>query len=252
MSVALVREKRSLNAGCARQRGAATRVVLWVILGLGLMLAAYFAGTKSYFGEFPDDAATASLSEVESGVAADTLASMKNELEVQRKRHELDRRALELVRSEMASENDRIGELEEELRFYRSLMAPKRVPQGVSVRQPELVAKKGDRRFAFRIITQQNARKHLLLKGTLAVEVQGQFAGQEVSYPLSELSADVEDEAVALQFRYFQALEGGINLPIGFEPKAISVLVKVSKPKKLEFREQYPWQLQERFTHVGK
>lgn len=252
MNIGWMSKNFSLSAGFARQRGSAVGVILLVIAGLSLVVASYFAGTKSYFGDLPGDEAVISLSDTESGLDLDRSASMQNELAVQRKRHDLDRRALDLVRSEMASENERIAGLEEELRFYRSLMAPKRVMQGVSVRQPELVAKTRDRRFAFRIITQQNARKHELLKGALSVRVQGQLAGQEVSYPLSEVSDDVKEETVPLQFRYFQALEGEIGLPIGFEPKAIAVLVKVTKPKKIEFREQYPWQLQERFAHVGK
>ena len=241
-----------MSAGFARPRLAAVGAIFLVILGFGLAAVFYVAGTESHFGDLPGNTVATSISGAESGAEAAQLASLQNKLEVQRKRHELDRRALELVRSEMAAENQRIGELEDELRFYRSLMAPERVAQGVSVRQPELVAKTRDRRFAFRIVMQQKARKHELLKGALWVRVEGQLAGQEVSYPLSELSADVDVEAVALQFRYFQALEGEIRLPSGFEPKVIAVHVSITKPKKFEFREQYPWQLQERFTHVGK
>jgi hypothetical protein len=80
----------------------------------------------------------------------------------------------------------------------------------------------------------------------------GELGEEQVSYPLSELSADLEESVVALRFRYFQAVEGELMLPEGFEPNGISVVANVSSPRKAEAREQYPWQLQERFTHAGK
>lgn len=179
-------------------------------------------------------------------------AELSRQLGVITTRREVDRAALELVRQELAAQKEQIAGLEEGIRFYRSLMAPGEIAQGFSLRQIELVAREEPGRYGFRIVAQQEARKHTSLRGELYAEVSGQQAGEPRSYPLAELSADLESTILPLRFRYFQSIEGDLILPEGFEPQAVSVVATLSAPSKAEAREQYPWQVQEKFTHVGK
>jgi len=184
--------------------------------------------------------------------AREQLKILASELEVQHTRHEMDRRALEMVRQDLAAQKERIAELGEGLRFYTSLMAPEEITAGLSLRNIELVARDEPGRYAYRIVVQQEARKHELLKGELYAEVFGLLGEEQASYPLAELSDDIEDVAVALRFRYFQAIEGELVLPERFKPQGVSVVSSSSTPRKAEVSERYPWQLRERFTHVGK
>ncbi len=46
--------------------------------------------------------------------------------------------------------------------------------------------------------------------------------------------------------------EGELELPEGFQPGSVNLVATASSPRKAEVRVQFPWQLQERFTHVGK
>lgn len=179
-------------------------------------------------------------------------AELSHQLGVLAARHDVDRAALELVRQELAGQREQIAGLEEGIRFYRSLMAPGEIAQGFSLRKIELVAREEPGRYGFRIVAQQEARKHTPLQGELYAEVSGQEAGEPRSYPLAELSADLESTILPLRFRYFQSIEGDLVLPEGFEPIAVSVVATLSVPDKAEAREQYPWQVQEKFTHVGK
>lgn len=179
-------------------------------------------------------------------------AELSHQLGVLAARHDVDRAALELVRQELAGQREQIAGLEEGIRFYRSLMAPGEIAQGFSLRKIELVAREEPGRYGFRIVAQQEARKHTPLQGELYAEVSGQQAGEPRSYPLAELSADLESTILPLRFRYFQSIEGDLVLPEGFEPQAVSVVATLSVPDKAEAREQYPWQVQEKFTHVGK
>jgi hypothetical protein len=184
--------------------------------------------------------------------ARQQVAELRSELDVVQTRHAVDREALELVRREIALQKEQIASLEEGINFYRSFMAPGEIAQGLSLRFPELVARDAPATYAFRIVVQQEARKHNLLKGGLSAEIIGLREGQEVSYPLEQLSEDIENGEIALRFRYFQAIEGELTLPEGFEPVAISVVATSSSPRKSEVSERFTWQLQEKFTHVGK
>lgn len=186
------------------------------------------------------------------GEAQAEIAQLRNALEVERKQHELDERALELVRSEIATGSQDRAALQEQLRFYRALMAPGRNTQSVSIRPPQLVANEDTGRVAFSVLVQQKANKHQRVKGRLTMQVKGMLAGQEVLYPVSELTDHLTEPDVELQFRYFQALEGELALPANFEPASLEVTAQITKPRKWLLEESFPWELQEKFTHVGK
>jgi len=216
-------------------------LVLAVVLAVG-----YFLGQRTVFADLG----------IEPGglpaEAGQELLLVKEEFEVQRIQHELDRAALGMVRQEIAAQKEQIANLEEGLRFYKGLMAPEETAQGLSLRKLELVATDASDRFVFRLVAQQEALKHATLKGSLSIELFGRQGQEAVSYPLADISDDVEDNTITLRFRYFQSIEGELVLPAGFTPQGFKVIARASSPRKVELREQFPWGVQERFTYVGK
>lgn len=230
-------------------RGSPGRTLLYVV-ALALALGGvYWAG--HYTGKLQASAHQGAMAKPAEGALAE-IELLRNALEVERKQHELDERALELVRSELAVGSQDRASLQEQLRFYRALMAPGSVKQGVSIRPPQLVADEDTGAIAFSVMVQQKANKHQRVIGTLSVQIKGTLAGQEVFYPVSELSDHLTGVDAELQFRYFQALEGELTLPGNFEPISLEVTAQIAKPKKLVLNESFPWKLQERFTHFGK
>ena len=219
-----------------------------VILGLVFIVGTIFGREDVLVGY----GAESEASSAESPQMEQEFQLLQEEFEVQRIQHQLDNSTLELVRKEITSQKDRIAKLEEGLRFYKGLMAPEEIAQGLSLRPVELTASEKDRHFMFRIIAQQEALKHPTLKGSLSIEVFGRQGGEEVSYSLADLSEDIEGNAVALRFRYFQSIEGELILPDGFDPEGLRLIARVSSPRKVELREQFPWEVQERFSYVGK
>ncbi|MBE9538281.1 MAG: hypothetical protein IMF06_04315 [Proteobacteria bacterium] len=222
-------------------------VVLTGLLTLAAALAlGYFLGQRANFADIGSE------SEATPGSAVQDLKALQEEFEIQRVQHELDTAVLGMVRQEIAAQKEQIANLEEGLRFYKGLMAPEEIAQGLSLRKLELVATEASDRFVFRLVAQQEASKHTTLKGSLSVEVFGRLGEEEVAYPLSELSRDIEDNSITLRFRYFQSIEGELELPTGFSPQGFRVIARASSPRKVEFREQFPWEVQERFAYVGK
>jgi len=222
-----------------------------VLLGLALA-AGFYLGHDAAYREMGAKPKSYRAMQDQLLATRNALRDLEAKAEIQRTRHEVDRHALELVRRDMAAQQEEIAGLEEGLAFYRSLIAPGEIAAGLSLRKLELVAADVPGSYLFRIVVQQEARKYELLQGQLEVTLSGQLEGEPVTYPLGELSEDVEGGSVPLRFRYFQAVEGVITLPQGFVPEQFTVVASTSKPRQLEVREQYPWQLDERFTHVGK
>jgi len=167
-------------------------------------------------------------------------------------REEIEVGALELVRRELAEQQEIIAELEQGIRFYKSLMAPGEIIEGLSVRGIDLIPGVEDGRYQFRILVQQSARKHNLLTGTLRVELQGLQDGGQASLELSGLSEQVPKPDIRLRFKYFQAIDGELELPEGFVPRKMIAYAKSSKPSKVEVRKEFPWSVQEKLSHVGQ
>ena len=239
------------NGDDTRRHRRAQVLVATLLLAVAL-LAGFYLGQWTAYNQMGLDPAVYRAMEQELQDSTAAIAQLRAELDVQQARHEMDQQSLELVRREIAAQKEQIAAQEEGLRFYKSLMAPGEIAQGLSLRPPELVALEEPGHFAFRIVAQQEARKHTLLKGDLSAELNGLLMDQEVSYSLAELSDDLDSGTVSLRFRYFQSIEGELKLPEGFEPRSVSLVATASAPRKMEVREQFPWQLQERFTHVGK
>lgn len=247
----MVFSRPHLSAADARRYGRVQLAVVILLLAVAL-LAGFYLGQRAAYSGMGVDPRVYSAMEQELQDSSAASGRLQAELDILQARHEMDQQALELVRREIAAQKEVIAAQEEGLRFYKSLMAPGEIAQGLSLRPPELVALDEPGRFAFRVVAQQEARKHSLLKGDLSAELNGLLADEEVSYSLAELSDDLEPGKLPLRFRYFQSIEGELRLPEGFEPRSVSLVATASAPRKMEVREQFPWQVQEKFTHVGK
>lgn len=242
-----------------------TAILAWITnvanrLGSRLVLACLFALTLAagiYLGRYWADPLGANEETIER-VQADlsamdaALKAARGDLEMQRTRHEVDKHALELLRSEIAAEKLRTAELEEGLSFYRSMVVSDDTAKGLSLRKPELVPADEPGRVRYRFFVQQKDREYEVVEGRLSVEVFGIDGEREVSYPLAKLSKAFDEHAATLQFRYFQAIEGEMTLPEGFEPRGMKLSARARKPREMAVSEQFPWAVQERFINVGE
>ena len=235
-----------------RRRRTRLLVLIAALLASLVLVLGFWVGQQAAYSGMGVDSELYREMQRELPAARERAQALAQELEVQRTRNEVDRKALEIVRSDIARQKEQISGLEEGLRFYRSLMAPGEIAQGLSLRDIELIARTDPGRYAFRIVAQQEALKHQMLKGELYVEVFGIQGGERKVYPLAELSDDLDKGGVPLRFRYFQAIEGELLIPHGFQPEGINVVASATTPRKAEVREQYSWRVQEKFTHVGR
>jgi hypothetical protein len=227
-----------------------------IVALVGLLLAALVAGwTLGWRGalhEMAGDKSSAYTLRQDKAQLQTRVAELEGEAEMLRTRYAVSQRALELVRAEFAAHKGEVAELEEELRFFRGLMAPESAPSGVDLQVPEVVRGEDEGQFQVRLVVRQAASKHQRLHGSLAVAVAGQLQGEEAILALSELSENYSEDELPLEFRYFQALELTLQLPTGFEPAALVVKTRITKPQAVEVDQEFSWQVQERFDYVGQ
>ena len=154
---------------------------------------------------------------------------------------EIDRQALENVRGTVREHRQTIAERNEEISFYKGLMSPTDRERGLGIRSWELYSSADPRRFQFKLILQQLAVKHRLLRGNVAVELVGTLAGEVKKLSLHRVSAQIKEQQIDLRFKYFQYVEGELELPVGFVPERVDIVATASKPKAVQVEKQFGW-----------
>lgn len=157
----------------------------------------------------------------------------------------VDQQANEDVRQEVLALKSQVAELEEDISFYRGLMAPTAEQQGLSIGSVNVVATGQSRRYAYTIVVQQLAANHSLLNGYINVTVVGYEAGVSKRIPLHQLSSEVDAEDIKLRFKYFQTVRGELSLPQGFEPERIELVAVTTGRNGTRVEQKYGWLVQE-------
>lgn len=223
----------------------------WSILALCLgfaVLAVFLSHQRGYsFGMVKQEEVLNDLKRLQTALGASQ--SRTDELEQQVTNHslgaEVDRRANESVRQEVMVLKEEIAVLTEENSFYRGLMAPTKNKRGLSFGAVELSRLDRARTFHYKVVMQQLATNHNLLKGTLLFKVHGRMEGLDVEYNLSQLSSQLKTEVIKLRFKYFQTVEGQLQLPEGFEPLRMELVAKSTGKNPVTVKKRFAWLVEE-------
>ncbi len=124
--------------------------------------------------------------------------------------------------------------MEEELSFYRNIMAPEKDAKGLNIDHLAVTKIDSDGKFHFSLTIIQAQKQTRFLKGKVEITVFGQDKNNQanqLSYQFRELgtfkSADFK-----FQFKYFQNLQGFIQLPENFMPQRLVATAKTQGLRK--------------------
>jgi len=137
----------------------------------------------------------------------------------------LDKEALAGVQATLAEQRDTVAQLQEDLLFYRQIATPENaeaerglVIGGVSLSATAAAPRRVRYKFEFRQVGDSER-----LDGHANISIMGDLDGERVSLPLHTLALSDLEADIPLGFRYFQNVEGELELPEGFEPVRIQV-----------------------------
>lgn len=139
---------------------------------------------------------------------------------------DVDKQSMEVLRKEILDLNRKIAELNESNEFYRQLMEPASDNKGLAIGSLNLLSTANPGRYHYQLVIQQFAKEMRTLTGRANVTLVGKLAGQPKSFALHELSPQFNSVDIPLKFRFYQALEGEITLPEGFQVSSVDVLVE--------------------------
>lgn len=181
----------------------------------------------------------------QAGVVQEENHQLRQRLAILDSASKMDREAVNNVRLLVKQLEEEKEQLHKELTFFKSILAPEDMSTGVRVTGFSLL--KGDTpgQYRMRLVISQVARSNPFLKGTLSVSLLGEQGGRAQVIPLQKLAGQ-DPIAVRLGFRYFQALPGDreyldFNLPKGFQPAGIKVVVQITSGIRQNFEHIYQW-----------
>jgi len=154
---------------------------------------------------------------------------------------EVDRKANEDIRQTVKELKAQISTLEEEVAFYKGIMAPSSKDKGLRISKINILPEEAPGQFKYSIMLTQVADNSSFIAGLAAVNFVGTQAGEKVILPLRDLDAKVSDLGVKFRFRYFQEVTGNLALPAQFVPEQVQVVLQSTGSKAQRVEESIEW-----------
>jgi hypothetical protein len=226
---------------------------LWVALAVAALLAILAA-----WGLFEWGSTSAGYKRVEAARVRGELneqisvletenGALRRDLAVLRTSDRIDQEAYSQVSVDLDDLQSQIGELNEELAFYRGIMSPADGRSGLQIKALQISPGSDPDHFSLKLILVQAGRHDARVQGSVDVSVVGESiaaesegSGETVTINLSQLTVD--SDKLRYSFRYFQILERDIVLPMGFKPATVEISLSAGR-KADAVTESIPWQL---------
>jgi hypothetical protein len=154
---------------------------------------------------------------------------------------QVDSDSVVIVREALLSLEQDLADQRQELTFYKGMMAPSELEKGLTIGEWDVSRQEGTSRYDFRLVMQQLAAVHRLTKGRVSISIEGIKNGGLVKLPISELSPQMDSVSLKLRFKYFQNIEGELELPEGFEPRSVVVDARSSGKKPEQRQKTFDW-----------
>jgi hypothetical protein len=154
---------------------------------------------------------------------------------------EVDRQSAEGIRQTVIELKVQIATLEEEVSFYKGIMAPSGQDKGLRISKVDIQPLDQPNTFRYRIMMTQVADNTSYIKGLTAVNFVGLEKGKRKIIPLRDLDSKVDDLGLKFSFRYFQELGGEISVPANFNIEQVQVVLQSTGSKAQRVEETIEW-----------
>jgi hypothetical protein len=174
-------------------------------------------------------------------ISQDENSSNNSRVVMLEKGGEVDRRSTEGLRQNMVDLRSQIATLQEEVAFYKGIMAPSSRKQNLRIQKFDLVKSLEVNRYKFKLVLTQVGANQRFISGLAGVNVVGILDGKQKVYGLRDLSEDIQDYGIKYKFRYFQEISGELVLPKGFIPESVDIVLQSNGSKAKRIENNFPW-----------
>ena len=155
---------------------------------------------------------------------------------------QMDQTAYQDLDRSLKASSQAIVRLREELNFYRNIISPPNKKSGLHIQSLKLEAAGDDgttaiSKYHYKMVLIQALNHDRKISGKARFEINGVQGGENTTIRFPQAA----DKPISFSFKYFQDIEGQIELPQNFEPRTIKVNV-TSRGRNAQSIEQiYPW-----------
>ena len=174
-------------------------------------------------------------------MARDEMSSYSQRVIMLEKGGEVDRRSTEGLRQNLVDLRTQIATLQEEVAFYKGIMAPSTTKQDLRIQKVDIEPTLEQRRYRYKVVVTQVGTNQRFVSGLAAVNITGVLDGKQVVYGLRDVSEDVQDYGIKYRFRYFQEIVGDLVLPEGFIAESVEVVLQTNGSKANRVEQTFPW-----------
>jgi len=210
--------------------------VIAVIVAIVIGLAGYWMGREHNPYKSLDGAAV--------DAAAERVVELERKLADIQLSQVVDGDANESLRQTIKSLRDELSAAQDEVLFYRQLMAPSEAQRGLRVEKLELSTGASAAEVKYRLLLTQVTDRADWINGTVSLDVVGTSGGEQVVQPLTEMS-QVESYPLSFKFRYFQDFTGTLVVPEGMRPEQVVVTATTSGKDGKRVQKTFSWTLEE-------
>ena len=154
---------------------------------------------------------------------------------------EIDNQANEEVRHTIENQQNLLAAQNEEISFYKGVMLPNVANKGLRIERLD-VSSNVPGRVRYSLLLTQVVDKHDYVQGGVRISLLGQNDGQEETIQISDSGRD-EAEAITFRFRHFQNIMVEQQLPNGFVPREVMVVVQTSGLNAQRLEKTFDWSL---------
>ncbi len=153
----------------------------------------------------------------------------------------IESQAYAQVRSDLRELQDEILELKQELAFYRGIVSPDEERRGLQIQRFVLAPVGGERRWHYNLVLTRVFNSGAAARGAVELLVEGVESGIRKQLSLSTVSVP-RIHQLEYNFKYFQKIEGELEIPEGFVPARVVLVLKPGgKGNKTRIRKIFDW-----------
>ena len=171
--------------------------------------------------------------------ARDRINVMQQEIARLRIGSVIDDKANEEIQQTVESLQETIAALNEEVSFYKGVMAPNFASKGLRIESLDIATDAGDN-LKYSLLLTQVVDKHDFVQGGVEISVLGRNGVNKAILTLSQMDTEKSDP-VRFRFRYLQTIDGEMTLPDGFKPHEVLVVAQSSGRNSQRLERSFTW-----------
>lgn len=165
---------------------------------------------------------------------------LQEQLALAERSSQIEHQAVAEVKRNLTAVQDEMLALRQELAFYRNIVSPPDAKTGLRIQGFKLEKGGTPNHFRYKFVLAQAMNSNNAVRGAVNLVVDGRQGETPKRLPY-EMIAVPKEQPLAFNFKYFQSLEGEIQLPEGFSPQSVLIQVVPQRGQQPGIEKTFEW-----------